>query len=69
MKAKFFTLMTSSIIFSYVTALLCFVLGRNATKTNTNPKGNTGNPLVDIFNGREMNPKYMTLDWKLQMLR
>ena len=60
MKAKFFTLMTSSIIFSYMTTLLCFVLGRKATKTKTNPKGNTS---------REMNPKYMTLDWKLQMLR
>ena len=38
-------------------------------KHNLNPKGNTGNPLVDMFNGVEMNPTHMKMDWKLNTLR
>ena len=45
------------------------MLSVGALKTNTNSKGNTGNILVDIFNGREMNHKTLGLDFKLQTLR
>ena len=38
-------------------------------KHNLNSKGTTGNPIVDIFNGVELNPKHLKLDWKLQLFR
>jgi len=66
---KFFTLMTGTILLSYVTAIIVFISARWGLKSNINPKGNTGNILVDIFNGREMNPKLMGMDLKLQSLR
>jgi len=70
-KAKYFYLMTSSLIL----ALLCTVLARlmayfkPGKKANVNPKGNTGNPIVDLFNGREFNPTFLGADMKLLTFR
>jgi len=68
-KTKYFTLMTSTILHSYLAATFAFIAARWSTKSNLNSKGNTGNPLVDLFNGREMNPKHLGMDWKLNTLR
>ena len=68
-KAKYFTMMTSCILYSYLLAVVSWVLGHWAPRSSLNPKGNTGNPLVDLFNGRQMNPTYLGMDWKLQTLR
>ena len=38
-------------------------------KSNVNPRGNTGNPIVDFFNGRELNPFFARADLKLQTFR
>ena len=48
---------------------LTFLLYRWGNKSNQNPKGHTGNPIVDLFNGREINPKHFGLDFKLQTFR
>jgi len=68
---KYFTLMTSAIISTAACALLSYVISktRGSLASNLNAKGNTGNPLVDIFNGVEMNPTHFMMDWKLNMLR
>jgi len=68
---KYFTLMTSAILSTVACSLLSYGIAkwRGVYVTNQNPKGNTGNPLVDIFNGVEMNPTHFNLDWKLNMLR
>jgi hypothetical protein len=42
---------------------------RWGNKSAQNPKGHTGNPIVDLFNGREINPKHFGLDFKLQTFR
>ncbi|XP_023339913.1 delta(14)-sterol reductase isoform X1 [Eurytemora carolleeae] len=68
-KKKYFTLMTSSIILSTLSSIVAYIMSRWSAKSNLNPKGNTGNPLVDLFNGREMNPRFFGLDLKLQTLR
>jgi hypothetical protein len=44
-------------------------LFRWGSKSNQNPKGHTGNPIVDLFNGREINPTHFGLDFKLQTFR
>jgi hypothetical protein len=45
------------------------LLRRWGNKSAQNPKGHTGNPIVDLFNGREINPKHFGLDFKLQTFR
>lgn len=68
-KEKYYHLMTSSILYSYAVALFTLIMSRWGNKTNQNPKGHTGNPIVDLFNGRELNPKHFGLDFKLQTFR
>jgi len=70
-RVKYFHLMTSSLLLAFIMALIArlaaqFLTGRN---TNVNPKGNTGNFIVDFFNGREFNPNILGLDLKLQTFR
>ncbi len=70
-QSKFFYLMISAFILAFVKATIArlsarFMPGR---KYNVNPKGNTGNWIVDFFHGREFNPQVMGLDMKLQTFR
>ena len=66
---KYFTLMTSSILMTALGSVFTYIVAKWKGKHNLNPKGNTGNPLVDMFNGVEMNPTHMKMDWKLNTLR
>jgi len=66
---KYFQLMSMSIIFSFVAALEFYILSRWSAKSSINQKGNTGNPIVDIFNGRTTNPTFFGFDVKLETFR
>jgi len=70
-QSKYFYLMTSSLILALVMSLVAriwayFFPGK---KSNVNPKGNTGNFIVDFFNGREFNPYIGRHDIKLHTFR
>lgn len=70
-RKKYFYLMSSSLCFAFVMALIARLLARfnPGKKTNVNPKGNTGNFIVDFFKGREYNPSFLGVDLKLQSYR
>jgi hypothetical protein len=68
-KEKYFFLMSTSIAFSFIVALAYYILSRWTNKTALNSKGNTGNPIVDIFNGRILSPKILGFDVKLLCFR
>ncbi|TRY78259.1 hypothetical protein TCAL_11693 [Tigriopus californicus] len=53
---NYFKLMISALIFSVVASIVAFISARWAKRSNINPKGNTGNFIVDLVNGREFNP-------------
>ena len=61
--------MTSSMILAFVSSVVAFVASRWGKRSNANPKGNTGNVIVDFFYGREYNPVIFRLDQKLQAFR
>jgi len=67
--ANYFQLMSGCILFSFMGALKFYILSRWAPKYSLNPKGNTGNPIVDIFNGRTTSPVVLGIDGKLQAFR
>ena len=68
---KYFYLMTSCMLYSVVASFLARIKAHflPERKSNLNPKGNTGNPIVDICNGRELNPFFVGADVKLGMFR
>jgi hypothetical protein len=66
---NYWQLMVSSIWMSIFSSLLAFVQSRWGKRGNANPKGNTGNVIVDFFHGRELNPFVGSLDLKLQTFR
>merc|ERR1712051_394842 len=70
-QTKYFYLMTSSLILGAVISLLARLLARfkPGAKANINPKGNTGNLIVDFFHGREFNPSLLGQDLKLFTFR
>ena len=70
-QAKYFYLMTSSLILAACVTLFTRIVShfKPGKKSNINPKGNTGNPIVDLFNGREFNPAFLGADFKLQTFR
>jgi len=68
-KERYFHLMASSIALSFIMALIFYILSRWISKTGLNNKGNTGNPIVDIFNGRILSPKILGFDVKLECFR
>lgn len=70
-QTKYFYLMTSSLILGAVISLLARLLARfkPGAKANINPKGNTGNLIVDFFHGREFNPSLLGQDLKLLTFR
>merc|ERR1711992_230358 len=66
---NYFQIMVTCIAFSFVDSLQYYAMSFKAPKNQLNSKGNTGNPIVDIYNGRTLNPKVMGLDVKLGALR
>ena len=68
---KYFFLMTSALIFAFVMSVIARLVAHfgQGRKSNVNPKGNTGNFIVDFFNGREFNPNLLGQDMKLQAFR
>jgi len=66
---NYFFLMVSCIIASFCSAVLSYIISFWAPKSSLNNKGNTGNPIVDIFNGRTVSPKYLGFDAKLTTFR
>ena len=70
-KAKYFYLMTSSLILAALCSLTARLMAqfKPGKKSNVNAKGNTGNPIVDLFNGRELNPTFLGADMKLMTFR
>jgi len=68
-RADYFFLMASCIICSFLSAIVYYIASFWAAKSTINPKGNTGNPIVDIFNGRAVNFKVLGFDAKLTTFR
>lgn len=62
---KLFPLMISSMIFSLVFSLFCYIKSRRAPVTALAAGGNTGNVLYDFFMGHELNPRIGPLDFKI----
>lgn len=69
--SKYFYLMTSALVASALMSLIARIAARfcPGKKTNVNPKGNTGNLIVDFFHGREFNPWILGTDTKLHVFR
>jgi len=65
---KYFLIMGTIIAMTFVCSLIGLALSYWAKKSNLN-KGNTGNPIVDFYNGREMNPRFLGMDLKLMAFR
>jgi hypothetical protein len=70
-RTKYFYLMTASLVFAAFLSLVARLVAHFAPgkKAFVNPKGNTGNFIVDFFNGREFNPSLFGHDLKLQTFR
>lgn len=68
---KYFHIMISSLILAFCLSTIAAIVAKffGGKKSNVNPKGNTGNPIVDFFNGREFNPYFARADLKLQTFR
>jgi len=66
---NYFFLMSACIITSFLSAIVTYISSFWANKSSINSKGNTGNPIVDIFNGRTVNPKFLGVDAKLTTFR
>jgi len=66
---KYFHLMSSCIILSFLQSLASYILSRWAAPENLSAKGNTGNPIVDLYHGREINPTFLGCNMKLQTFR
>jgi delta14-sterol reductase len=68
---KYFQIMVSSLIMAFVLSTAAAVVAKffGGKKSNVNAKGNTGNVIVDFFNGREFNPYFARADLKLQTFR
>jgi len=68
---NYFQIMSTCIAFSFFDSLLYYAMSFRASvsKGQLNSKGNTGNPIVDIFNGRTTTAKFFGLDCKLTSFR
>ena len=53
---NYYHLMTSTLLCSVLSAAGAYVKSRWAKKSALNPKGSTGNFIVDSYYGREFNP-------------
>jgi len=68
-RENYFQIMCTMIGFSFFDSICYYAMSFRAPKGQLNSKGNTGNPIVDIFNGRVTNPKFLGLDVKLLNFR
>jgi protein-S-isoprenylcysteine O-methyltransferase Ste14 len=66
---KYNYIMATCIILPFICALTALVQARWGKRSNINSKGNTGNLIVDYFNGRELNPRVLGFDLKLICFR
>jgi len=69
---KYFMLLASSIILSFVSSLFCYLLAKVRNTKDPNQicsKGNTGNIITDFFHGPNVNPTFMGCNLKLQTFR
>ena len=67
--AKYFHLMCATILLSYCQAIASLALSHGAAPASLSAKGNTGNPLVNLFHGRQLNPNLLGANLKLQTFR
>jgi len=67
--AKYFHLMCATILLSYCQAIVSLALSHGADPASLSAKGNTGNPLVNLFHGRQLNPTLLGANLKLQTFR
>ena len=67
--AKYFHLMCATILLSYCQAILSLALSHGADPVSLSAKGNTCNPLVNLFHGRQLNPTLLGANLKLQTFR
>lgn len=65
---KYFLIMGTLIAMTFACSLVGLILSYWAKKSNLN-KSSNGNPIVDFFNGREMNPHFLGMDLKLMAFR
>jgi len=66
---NYFQIMVTCIAFSFWDSIQYYAMSFWAPKNQLNSKGNTGNPIVDIYNGRSLNPKFAGQDVKLMSFR
>ena len=66
---NYYHLMTSTQLSSVLSAAGAYVKSRWAKKSALNPKGSTGNFIVDFYYGREFNPSMGGFDVKLVAFR
>jgi len=66
---NYYHLMTSTLLCSVLSAAGAYVKSRWAKKSALNPKGSTGNFIVDFYYGREFNPSMGGFDVKLVAFR
>jgi len=66
---KYFHLMSSCIILSFLQSIISYILSRWASPETLSQKGSTGNPIVDLYHGRELNPTFLGCNMKLQTFR
>ena len=66
---NYFQLLATMVAWAGFDSLLYYAMSFRATKGQLNKTGNTGNPIVDIFNGRVTNLRVAGLEAKLTMFR
>ncbi|XP_067680334.1 delta(14)-sterol reductase TM7SF2-like [Haliotis asinina] len=62
--AKFYRIMTSAILFSFILSIFLYIKARTVAASQLAPGGNTGNVLYDFFIGHELNPRIGSFDLK-----
>ena len=67
--AKYFHLMCGAILLSYAQALFSLLLSWGSDPLALSSKGNTSNPLVNLYHGRQLNPSLLGANLKLQTFR
>ena len=66
---NYFQLLATMVAWAGFDSVLYYAMSFRATKGQLNKTGNTGNPIVDLFNGRVTNLRVAGLEAKLTMFR
>ena len=66
---NYWNLAAASMIWCIMQSLSVYIIARWGRRSNANPKGNTGNFVVDFYYGREFNPYFLGSDIKLLSFR